>query len=150
MKKSAYGFTLIELMIVVAVIGILAGIAYPSYTDYVIKSRRSDAKSAILNMQLAQEKWRANNISYTTSLSQLNVSNSSPDGHYELDIPMGTGNFYVVRARPASGGLQVGDTTCPSFTSNQNNEHAGPDEDISTSSDNDSGVTTSDPLGNCW
>jgi len=62
------GFTLIELMIVVAVIGILAGIAYPSYQDYILRAKRGDAKAALLNMQLSQEKYRANCVQYATGI----------------------------------------------------------------------------------
>lgn len=67
MKKAA-GFTLIELMIVVAIVGILAAIAYPSYMDSVRKSRRADAKAALSNAAQALERY------YTEKNSYLNAT----------------------------------------------------------------------------
>lgn len=67
MRRKSKGFTLIELMIVVAAIAILAAIAIPSYREYIQKSRRSDAVSAMGRVQLAMEKWRADNPSYANS-----------------------------------------------------------------------------------
>ena len=65
MKKMRWaGFTLIELIVVVAIVGILAAIAYPSYLDSVRKGRRAEATTALYGIQLAQEKWRANNATY--------------------------------------------------------------------------------------
>ena len=84
-SKRSLGFTLIELMIVVVIVGILATIAYPSYQDYVTRAKRADGKAALLKVQLAQEKYRANNISYG-SLTQLGLAGTSPDGYYNIDI----------------------------------------------------------------
>lgn len=80
MMKRLTGFTLIELMIVVAVMGIIAAIAYPSYTDSVRKSRRADAMQALLKLQLDQEKWRANHTSYTGTIDGTNCSTSVATG----------------------------------------------------------------------
>ena len=77
------GFTLIELMIVVALIGILAAIAVPAYQEYARKARRADAKNALIALQLQQEKWRASNIAYSATLGPppnfLNWTSTSPD-----------------------------------------------------------------------
>jgi len=91
------GFTLIELMIVVAVIGILASIAYPSYQEYVIRAKRADGKAAILSAQLAQEKYRANNTTYLVV-----SSTASSDGYYNYAVALGTNTStdYTVTATP--------------------------------------------------
>jgi type IV pilus assembly protein PilE len=63
-KNKAAGFTLIELMIVVAVIGILAAIAYPSYTEYVLRGRRAEARTALIELMQQQERFYTQNGTY--------------------------------------------------------------------------------------
>lgn len=70
MKKKHYGFTLIELMIVVAIIGILAAVAYPAYTDSVRKGRRAQARTALLELMQQQERFMTQRncyIAFTTA-----------------------------------------------------------------------------------
>jgi len=115
------GFTLIELMIVVVIIGILAAVAYPAYTGYAQKARRSDAKHALLDIQLNQEKWRANNVTYSSSLTELGWAGGvSLDGYYDLSTT-GSPTTYSITAT-ANAGLQANDTTCVTMTLNESHD----------------------------
>jgi len=83
--KHQKGFSLIELMIVVAVIGILAAVAYPAYQDYVIRAKRGEAMNALADVRLKQEKWRANNTTFATA-AELGYPSDSVDGNYLVTI----------------------------------------------------------------
>lgn len=105
----ARGFTLIELMMVVAVLGVLSGIAYPSFTAQVQKVRRADAMLSMLQVQAAQERWRANNRGYGT-LAEIGIGAISAAGHYTLQIADPSAHGYEVLA--AALGSQAHDTNC--------------------------------------
>ncbi|NMG14650.1 Minor pilin, type IV [Aromatoleum bremense] len=109
--RAAEGFTLIELMIVVAVVGILAAIAYPSYQEFVRKARRADGKEALVRVQIEQEKWRTNNTTYTSNLvDDLGLDDESAEKHYTLAISGTSGTGYTVTATAV--GAQADDTDC--------------------------------------
>lgn len=72
MKKEHYGFTLIELMIVVAIVGILAAVAYPAYTDSVRKGRRAQARTALLELMQQQERFMTQRNCYAAFTTASN------------------------------------------------------------------------------
>jgi type IV pilus assembly protein PilE len=97
------GFSLIELMIVVAIVGILAVIAIPSYTEYVAKSRRAEAMRGLGDLLLRQERWRSNNTTYGT---YANMGSPTVD-NYTLSITNPTASGYVLTA--TRSGAQTND-----------------------------------------
>jgi len=97
MKQTQLGFTLIELMITVAIVGILAGIAYPSYQDSVMKSRRADVKGVMLGLANAMERH------FTETNSYLGAGTPANTGAPSIySIPAETANFYTVTISAAT------------------------------------------------
>ena len=120
------GFSLIELMIVVAVIGILAAVAYPAYQDYVIRSKRADAMNALSAGRIAQEKYRANAVSFATNVSQLDgVGSTSNDGYYDVSVNSSSQTDFLMIASPATGSSQVNDIECGAFAVNRSGPTSG-------------------------
>lgn len=107
---TAGGFTLIELMIVVVVVAILAAIAVPSYRYFMLKSHRDDAKTALATLQMAQEKYRGNNLTYAATLSDLGLTAASPQGYYTIAIQSAAVSAYEANA--TATGQQTADTDC--------------------------------------
>jgi type IV pilus assembly protein PilE len=87
---SARGFTLIELMIVVAVVAILAAVAFPAYTQYVEQTRRADAQSALLNAAQNLERCFTRNNSYANC---PDPAGPSPDGFYTITSDLGATTY---------------------------------------------------------
>ncbi|WP_281687550.1 type IV pilin protein [Pseudomonas citronellolis] len=86
MKKTA-GFTLIEMMIVVAIIGILAAIAYPSYQEYVLRGNRSEGQALLNDAAARQERYFAQNNIYADTTAKLGYSSAmSITSLYQLSI----------------------------------------------------------------
>lgn len=118
--KRTQGFTLIELMVVVAIVAILAAIAIPAYTDQVRKGRRSEAISELSRLQMGQERWRADHSAYGT-LNEAGGSSPLPSGYYTIaaSAPSGTcasgtvasnANSFAFTATAA--GAQFSDARC--------------------------------------
>jgi len=94
-RRQQNGFTLIELMVVVAIIGVLAMIAYPSYQESVTKTRRADGMSLLTNIVNAEERYFTQNNTYTTDLTDLGYSTASDveseKGFYKATASVCTG-----------------------------------------------------------
>jgi type IV pilus assembly protein PilE len=124
------GFSLFELLTALAIVAILATISVPAYQGMVSKARRSDALAALLQVQLAQERWRSQHASYADSLAELGWSSPhSPDGHYHLQITWADSADFRVLAKPA--GVQHKDA-CGTFAGGREGPvyaggYAGPD-----------------------
>jgi len=119
------GVTLMELLTVVTVLGILAAIAIPSYRRYLIRSQRSEAKIALMNLQSAQEKFYLQNNAYTNNVTAaaptgLGMSAASETNKYDIAVVAAAdGQSYVATASPHAGGGQTDDTQCLNFTINE-------------------------------
>ena len=106
------GFTLVELLITVTILGILATAAVYTYQHQMYKVRRGDALTALSQVAQALERHYTDNNTYTTDISALPspASDVSAEGWYHISIPSADGSSYTVRATAA--GLQSGDTDC--------------------------------------
>ena len=98
--KQTKGFTLVELLIVVVLVAILAAIAYPAYQDSIRKGKRSDAMNALVNLQLEQRKYRANNTEFATQTQMYGGAGpvDSLSKHYKISITSSSPTGYAVVA----------------------------------------------------
>ena len=142
-RRVERGFTLIELMIVIAVVAILATIAVSSYRRYVMRATRTEGRMALLAIQVAQEKFFLQNNQYAQNLATavaappaglgvaLDAAGLTLGGHYTVSFPAATANTYTVQA--VATGTQTADTAaCLTFTIN------------------DQGVRTPADSSGCW
>lgn len=118
-KLKSAGMTLIEIMIVIVIVGILAGVAYPNFIDYVREARRADAMGQLLTLQMAQEEYRLKNTSYA-SIADLGITLTSD--FYDFSVTNIGGETYTLTATAKS--TQVNDTGCTEITLNQNDQKA--------------------------
>jgi len=120
LKRLSAGFTLIELMITVAIVGILVSIAYPSYQDSIMKSRRVDAQGALMGFANAMERYYTVNNTYPSAgTTGIYAATSPVDGgtaYYNLSISASTSSAYQIQAAPT--GAQATDK-CGTLTLDQ-------------------------------
>jgi type IV pilus assembly protein PilE len=115
------GFTLIELMIAVAIVGILATIAATSYQSQIQRSRRTDARSALLDLAGREEKLYSTTNAYGATPALLGYGTAgtfpiSVGNYYTVDVQVAAGT-YVITATPANA--QTSDTACTTLWVNQ-------------------------------
>lgn len=127
------GFTLIELVIVVAIVGILTAIGLPSYRDYVVRTNRVEAKTALATLTMAQERFYSVNNRYAANVASLGAAAgltaqgslwATPNGYYTIsmeNVPgqatIAAGGPYLLRATPTLKGGQS-DDKCNQLTLN--------------------------------
>ncbi len=121
MKNSNRGFTLIELMIVIAIVGILAGVGYPAYANYVKKAQRADAIHALLTESGRMEEYYLNNDTYVGFAENAD----SPEGYYKIALSAETAFGYLLTATRTPDN----DPECSTLTYNQLGEKGGESAD---------------------
>ena len=140
--RAARGFTLVELMIALAVVAILATVAYPSYVNQLRQSRRTDAKIALLDLAARQERFFSVNNVYATTPAQLGYAAaafpvsvlSGSSAYYQLSTQVGAGaTSFTATAAPVGG---QGRDACGSYAI----DHLGVQANASNSL----------PAARCW
>lgn len=133
-KKRQHGFTLVELMIAVAIIGILGAIAYPSYVEHVRRGQRAEARTALLQAAQWMERGATATGLYPTSLPGALQSVSS--GRYTISANIAAdGSTFTLTATPSSSAT---DSKCGSFTLSNTGLRGA------------NGTTTGDVVKECW
>ena len=123
MKKINYGFTLVEVMVTVAILGVLAAIAIPNYQNTVRKSNRADAKTALNTLSNELARFYAVNRTYTTDMTNFSLPSAtaasalSENGNFRISIAAGADGIaknYIISATQETS-YQKKDTDCATF-----------------------------------
>ena len=136
------GITLLELMIVLVIVGILAGVGYPAYVDYANRARRSDGKALLMDAAARQERYFFDNNQYANTTALLGYGGGtveSAEGNYTLNAPTAgntgsTNTSYTLTAVPNAGKPFI-DPDCGNLTLDSRGTQ---------------GVTGTDSVDDCW
>ena len=114
-RRSAHGFTLIELVIAIGVVGILTAIAYPMYTSSMVKGRRSDAEAVLMDIAQREQQYLLDSRAYAPSVATLNPTiPTSVSSFYTIVIAAnaaGSPPSFTASATPLAGTAQAHDAT---------------------------------------
>ena len=137
MYRNNQGWTIIELLVVVVIVGLLSTIAIPAYQDSVRKARRADGAAKALEVAQLQERFFTNNFSYaatTTALGYAATPTPSDDEFYNVSVSVpggctsaGVNSCYVITA--VAVGAQTDDTDCAELVLNSNGQKTSEDSD---------------------
>lgn len=116
MNKQA-GFTLIEVMMVVVIIGILAAIAFPSYREYILRGHRSEGVALLSEAAARQERYYAQNNTYADSVAKLSMEANSDNDYYTLSVVAANTTTYSLLATAINS--QTDDTKCGNLGLNE-------------------------------
>lgn len=118
LKTTQNGFTLLELLTVITIVSILITIGYPTYTSYIIKTHRTHAQVALLNMATEMERYHTLNSTYQgATLVNIHTNVYSEDDQYQLSINAATDHTYLLNAVPQRA--QTKDTACGTLGLNE-------------------------------
>jgi type IV pilus assembly protein PilE len=150
-----HGFTLVELIVAMVIVATLAAIAIPSYSSYVLKSHRTEAKSALLDLASLEERWFSVNNAYTNAPGNLGYPGSTTtfsvfsvgSGYYQVTAitanpatapsgtSAGTPATYSITATATAFGNQTNDKACATFTINSQGQQSATGTDPNASVD---------------
>lgn len=116
MKRATQGFTLVELMVVITVVALLMMIALPSFENSVRKSRRTDARIALIELAQTLERCQTQFGRYDDPVCIVDSPQDSPQHHYRVTVARAAGSYTL---SATAQGVQADDRGCRSFSLNQ-------------------------------
>jgi len=115
-RGNLQGFTLVELMIVIAIVGILGAISMGFYGNYVTDANRTDGRMALTQTAASLEKCKALYSAYNSANCNVAFPVTSDEGLYTVAATAIAGATFTLTATPVAGGYQAGDTDCTTLT----------------------------------